>query len=74
MNAELKLEEYDVIPETWDGVTPRNLRISIVKVDEFGLPTERRGVEVGIPRPGEVAEFSERAATLVKNTLEVMFQ
>lgn len=74
MNIESTIEDYGVLPETWDGVPARNLRISITKIDEFGLPTERRGVEVGIPRPSEVPEFAEKAATLVKKTLEVMFQ
>lgn len=68
------LEGFDVLPEPgWDEVRAEKVRVSVTLIDAFGLPMQRRGVTVGVPRPHEVENFAREAGRLVEKTMKAVF-
>ena len=68
------LEGFDVLPEPgWDDIQAEKVQVSVTLIDAFGLPIQRRGVTVGVPRPHEVENFACEAGRLVEKTMKVVF-
>lgn len=68
------LEGFDVLPDAvWDEVRAERVRVSVTLIDAFGLPVQRRGVTVGVPRPHEAENFAREAGRLVEKTMKVVF-
>lgn len=68
--------DKDIIPVNWDvPPKPYEIQLSLAPLDEIGIPYEKRGLRLTVPKnPDEWQAFAKAVATQVQKTLIVILE